>query len=94
MNLGSDTMPRDFFKGRQCDLVELSAGSVDGNQPNGVVSFDEWDQPSCPRHTRLYKFVNVLWIECVGEVAHRKALGRVEKEKWDAVAFAISVTLG
>jgi len=33
---------------------------------------------------REYHFYNVLWIERRGQIAYRRAAGRVPKEVWDA----------
>ncbi|KAF2259901.1 HET-domain-containing protein [Lojkania enalia] len=82
------------FPGTPLELVEISAGSVD-NQNIEKQSIDEWHRPQCPRHSGLYEFYNVLWVEWIDRVAYRKALGRVEKGVWDAVATEqIYLTLG
>ena len=37
-----------------------------------------------PREEDISHFYNVLWIERRGDVAYRRALGRVEQHVWDA----------
>lgn len=65
-------------RGVSCQLIKLSAGSVK-NQSSERVSFDEWDRPGCPRRQGIYPFYDVMWMEMNGDVAYRKAVGRVEK---------------
>ncbi|OHE94399.1 hypothetical protein CORC01_10327 [Colletotrichum orchidophilum] len=80
--------------GETCELMEVSAGSVE-NQRGGDVSVDEWEDAECPRHTGTYDFVNVLWIEWVNGVAYRKALGRVWESALAGVAAEEAhITLG
>ena len=82
---------------KTCELVELSAGYF-GAGINGEKIFDEWDSPERPRGKGRYEFYNVLcvkWREQHGSrIAYRRALGRVEKSKWNAVATEIDLTLG
>lgn len=73
---------RSSHRGKRVELVEISAGSTT-NQAMGEESFDEWNSPECPRHTGVYEFYNVLWVEWEEGVAYRKALGRVEKSVWE-----------
>jgi hypothetical protein len=40
----------------------------------GIEGPDEWE----------YYFYNVLWVERKGEIAYRRAAGRVPKAIWDA----------
>ncbi|KAK0743958.1 heterokaryon incompatibility protein-domain-containing protein [Schizothecium vesticola] len=78
---------QEYLAGETCELVELSAGEVQRSRKREEVSFDEWDRPGCPR-TRggVYEFYNVMWIEWVGAVAQRKAVGRVERRAWQRLA--------
>jgi hypothetical protein len=83
-----------LMKQGRMELIEISAGSV-LNQKIEERSFDEWNVSSCPRYKGLYEFVNVLWIEWRGDVAYRKALGRVKKSAWRRLnKDKINVTLG
>lgn len=76
------------------ELIEMSAGTVE-NQEVDASTFDEWHVPDCPRHQGRYDFVNVMWIERKGDVAYRKALGRVEKNAWSTLTkVMIHVILG
>jgi hypothetical protein len=80
--------------GGQCELIEMSAGSVENQSPD-AQSFDEWEEPGCGRTKGLYEFVNVLWIERDEEVAYRKALGRVRKDVWETEAKeSVDITIG
>ena len=38
-----------------------------------------------------YEFYNVLWVERVGEVAYRKAVGRVEGGAWRRQRVTVGV---
>jgi hypothetical protein len=81
-------------RSRIVELIEISEGEVQ-NQPIEEKSFDEWNRPGCPRFNGFYRFVNVLWVEWEGNVAYRKALGRVEGQIWrDVAQERIDVTLG
>ena len=68
-----------------CELIELSGGNV-RNQDAEAVIFDEWILEECPRHTGLYEFFNVMWVEWDSGVAYRKAVGRVERDIWEGIA--------
>jgi hypothetical protein len=82
-----------------CDLVELSAGSFVENI-NGVELFEESQRPARPKDRRIYEFYNVLCVrwkeqpDTLSRVGYRRALGRVQKDAWDAVAKPANVTLG
>ena len=75
--------PTERLAASQFELVEISAGSVE-NKDSEKVCFDEWERARCPRHSGKYEFYNVLWVEWIGQVAYRKAVGRVEKSVWEA----------
>jgi len=66
-------------------LIELSAGKV-SNQDAEAVIFDEWNLEDCPRHTGLYEFFNVMWVEWKNRITYRKAVGRVSRELWTNIA--------
>jgi hypothetical protein len=82
------------IEGGRCELIEISAGSVE-DRANNPSSFDEWDERGCGRRDGLYEFINVLWIERIEGIAYRKVLGRVRRDVWEDEARAsIKVTLG
>jgi hypothetical protein len=85
----------DPFKfGTQCELVEISTGSASNTRDENMY-LDEWSYPDRPKEGELYEFYNVLWIEWSGDVAYRKALGRVLKRFWNAKASeSIELILG
>jgi len=35
------------------------------------------------KELKVYEFYNVFWIERIGEISYKKAMGRVWKEAWD-----------
>lgn len=90
-----------------CQLVEISSGILradNDQEPPKVrrwagdyqgLNFDEW---SWLDNRSDYEFYNVLcvgWRTVSGQrVAFRRALGRVDKTAWDAIATLIDVTLG
>ena len=80
----------------RCELIELSAGSFEAGT-NGECLLDEWNRLIPSIWKRDYEFYNVLCIkwkkprDCT--VAHRRALGRVEKSQWNSVATEFNVTL-
>ncbi|KAF2030344.1 HET-domain-containing protein [Setomelanomma holmii] len=76
------------------ELIELSRGKV-RDQVTERVSFDEWDEPECPRHSGLYKFYNVMWVRWENGIAYRRAVGRVVDHIWEKIATEkIHVTIG
>jgi hypothetical protein len=78
----------------RCELVEISAGSASNTRDEDMY-LDEWSYPDRPKEGELCEFYNVLWIEWSGDVAYRKALGRVLKRFWNAKASeSIELTLG
>ncbi|KAH7393597.1 heterokaryon incompatibility protein-domain-containing protein, partial [Cadophora sp. MPI-SDFR-AT-0126] len=74
------------YPNKVCELVELSAGSVE-DQPTEEVSFDEWKRKhkewSSPESEK-YEFYNVMWVERDKDgVCFRRAIGRVIKNAWE-----------
>lgn len=77
--------PPDFL-GRRLELAEISRSWIYEAGP--IYSFsplDEWNYPERPRKGNLYEYYNVLWIEWEGNIAYRRGLARVEKERWEAL---------
>jgi hypothetical protein len=72
--------------GAQCELVGISAGIVkyEDCRKFGFHHFKEIERPESWVGEQ-YEFVNVLWVEWKDDVAYRKALGRVERGRWEAV---------
>lgn len=66
---------------RLCEFVAISLGRADNSREH-EPGLDEWDLEERPRSTTFYEFYNVMWINWVGKIAHRKAVGRVIKEAW------------
>jgi len=89
------SLGRDNQRRVRTETCELSAGHLEADT-NGKLIFDEWERPGCPRGG--YEFYNVLCVKWRGppgfRTAFRRALGRVEKSRWDAVATEIDLTLG
>lgn len=83
------------LRAERCELVELSAGHFRGGR-SGEWFLDEWERE--PSLKDGYEFYNVACVKWKGppgsRVAYRRALGRVKKSKWDAVAREIDLTLG
>jgi hypothetical protein len=82
---------------KTCHLVEVSAGRLNAGY-NGEWIFDEWGILDRLWGHTDFEFYNVLCVTWKGNhesrVAYRRALGRVEKSKWDAIATEIDLTLG
>ncbi|KAK1978957.1 heterokaryon incompatibility protein [Colletotrichum cereale] len=78
----------------EVQLIAISRGFV----PNDLEydeSFAEYAREERPKHGQRYEFYNVMWISCRDGVAYREGLGRVHKEKWDALkASTIDIVLG
>jgi hypothetical protein len=99
LNIPSGHM--DWAECGSCELIELSRGSFEGSI-DGSMLLEEWyhlPQLLKGNETGLYEFYNVMWIkwdEVDGtRVARRRAVGRILKKCWDAVATTrIAVILG
>jgi hypothetical protein len=46
------------------------------------IWLEEWKFTEEIKYLPSYDFYNVLWIERNGDIAYRKALGRVWKDAW------------
>ncbi|KAJ9640275.1 hypothetical protein H2199_005814, partial [Coniosporium tulheliwenetii] len=53
------------------------------NHLEEVWPVGEWEPGEKPWSREYYEFVNVLWIEQRGQIAYRKALGKVMKSAWE-----------
>jgi hypothetical protein len=83
-----------FESGTPCEIIAISTGTAN-NFFNEAAQLEEWHYPRRPNNDRLFEFYNVLWIEWKGNVAYRKALGRVLKITWEQVdRELIDVVLG
>lgn len=68
----------------------------------GYIASDEWQHAPVemrheerPKHTELYEFYNVLWVEWKDGVAYRRAYGRVLRGLWEKQDLeSISLVLG
>lgn len=86
--------------GTSCELIAISKGRAkrdsDFSHPFGVAPpFKEMDRIQEIKSLEEYVFINVLWIEWVGDVAYRKAMGRVWEMAWERQNVkSINVVLG
>jgi hypothetical protein len=66
------------------ELVEISEGyTAEGKPPHLRYGMEEWDVEERLRTGTEYHFYNVLWVERDRHnVAHRKAAGRIAKDRW------------
>ena len=79
---------------KEHELIELSAGSVLDQKTEGV-SFDEWIRPGYRCASGKYEFYSIMAIERVGDIAYRKAVGRVQREAWEKLATeVVDIILG
>jgi hypothetical protein len=74
----------DAMLGESCEIIIISGGKARIDK-NGEVKLwlQEWQCIDDLQDCKLYEFYNVLWIERDGDIASRKALGRVWKNAWD-----------
>jgi hypothetical protein len=74
----------DAMLGESCEIIIISGGKAHIDK-NGEVKLwlQEWQCIDDLQDCKLYEFYNVLWIERDGDIASRKALGRVWKNAWD-----------
>lgn len=82
--------------GQQCEIIIISGGNARIDK-NGQVKWwlEEWKCIDDLQDCDLYEFYNILWIERDGDIAFRKASGRVWKKAWDRQQVdEIDVTLG
>ncbi|KAF2674530.1 HET-domain-containing protein [Microthyrium microscopicum] len=71
--------------GRSIELVAVSVGHGPEKEPaHEVHGLVEWRCKERPRNGTEYHFYNVLWIERKGDVAYRRAAGRIAKDVWES----------
>ncbi|KAK6859047.1 heterokaryon incompatibility protein-domain-containing protein [Apiospora arundinis] len=79
----------------RCEFIVVSGGSTSKDETGDHNGLEEWAQVAKIKDLDTYEFYNVLWIERVGSIAYRKALGRVWKDAWDRQpSDVIDVVLG
>lgn len=69
---------------KDIDLVAISRGFLPNYLEYGN-EIDEYFASERPKDGKFYEFYNVLWIEWKDGIAYRKALGRVEKSRWESL---------
>jgi hypothetical protein len=88
--------PNELVLGQRCEVIIISAGIANIDRDESLkIWLEEWKFIDDIKGRDTYEFYNILWIERKGEVAYRKALGRVWKESWERQQVEeIDVTLG
>jgi Heterokaryon incompatibility protein (HET) len=99
LRLNLNVLDRTRIQTKTCELVELSAGSIEPNRDGNLKRiFDEWSRLHYSNDNAVYEFYNVLCVKWKGQpgsrIAYRKALGRVKKDVWNSLATEIDLTLG
>lgn len=75
--------PKEVVLGQTCEVIIISAGIAHIDENESVKAWlEEWKCIDDVKDEDIYEFYNVLWIERKGEIAYRKALGRVWKDAW------------
>ena len=70
--------------GKNIELVAISKGYTPEEEPkNSIYGLLEWSAIERPKNRSEYHYYNVLWIERSGNIAYRKAIGRIEKAAWE-----------
>jgi hypothetical protein len=82
--------------GKSVELVAISTGYAPEEEPkNSIFGLLEWSVKERPKHGSEYHYYNVLWIERSGDIAYRKAIGRIEKAAWEGSNLGqVDLTLG
>lgn len=84
--------------GQEMELVEVALGRVPRDARKWLEHhqvLDEWDHEERPDQNEIYEYYHVFWIEWKDGIAYRKAMGRVEKNLWEAQAHeSIDLILG
>jgi hypothetical protein len=74
---------KEFTSMQECELILISSGKAQRDTNDAVkVWLEEWKFIDDIQELDVYEFYNVLWIARKGDVAYRKALGRVWKTAW------------
>lgn len=69
---------------KNLELVAISKGYAPEEEPkNSMYGLLEWSAKEREKNGSEYHYYNVLWIERSGNIAYRKAIGRVEKAAWE-----------
>jgi hypothetical protein len=75
--------PKEVVLGERCEVIIISAGTAHIDENESVKSWlEEWKCVDDIKDKNVYEFYNVLLIQRKGEIAYRKALGRVWKDAW------------
>ena len=65
-----------------CELVAISRGRA-SNSREKEPGLDEWEFEERQSTSSFYEFYNVMWVAWDGDVAHRRAVGRVLRHAWE-----------
>jgi hypothetical protein len=83
MMYSNSSDPKEMEPGQRCEVIIISAGIAHVDENESVkIWLEEWKCIDDIKDKDVYEFYNVLLIERKGEVAYRKALGRVWKNAW------------
>jgi Heterokaryon incompatibility protein (HET) len=75
--------PNEIAIGQRCEVIIISAGVAHIDENESVKAWlEEWKYIDDIKEKDKYEFYNVLWIERKGDIAYRRALGRVWKDAW------------
>jgi hypothetical protein len=78
---------------KSCELIAISAGHESNFYH--ATRLDQWVTDKKLHSRRVFEFFNVLWIEWKDGIAYRKGVGKVLKDKWEALELEwIDVVLG
>jgi hypothetical protein len=86
-------------EGMQIEVVEVARGEIPNSYDHSSGWFldymDEWDADIRPKESESYKFMFVLMIDWIHDIAYRKGLGRIMEPAWEAEEpTAIDLILG
>lgn len=72
----------EYARGAPCELIAISQGWATRYDDDELQPFDEMTNVQNIKKLKIYLFYNVLWIEWIGSIAYRKAMGRVWEDAW------------
>jgi hypothetical protein len=76
---------QDVPSGEHCEIIVLSAGEAHKDRWDAATnSIIELTLRHELKAIETYEFYNVMWIERKGDVAYRRAVGRVWKAAWES----------
>ena len=79
---------------KRLQLAAISQSFIPGDAKR-VYGFEEYNASGGPTKGELYEYYNVMWIEQEDGIAYRKAVGRVEKSRWESLGLeSIDLVLG